>query len=103
MGNHIKTAEEIVNFPTYPAGTNSALSRNLTRDVWEACKGKKDRFGFTLQQCILSGAVNLDSGIGVYAGSHDSYKVFAPLFDKVIEEYHGHKPNAKHVSNMDAN
>lgn len=36
----------------------------------------------------------------MYAGSHDSYKVFAPLMDKVIEEYHGHKPDAKHKSKM---
>jgi len=43
----------------------------------------------------------LDSGIGVYAGSHDSYYTFAPLFDKIIEDYHGHKKNDKHIANMD--
>jgi arginine kinase len=36
----------------------------------------------------------------VYAGSHSSYKVFAPLMDKIIEEYHGHGPSAKHESKM---
>lgn len=35
------------------------------------------------------------------AGSHDSYKVFAELFDKIIEDYHGHKKDAHHVSDMD--
>lgn len=50
---------------------------------------------------ILSGAQNVDSGIGVYAGSHDSYTTFEDLFDKVIEDYHGHKKEDKHVSNMD--
>ena len=49
---------------------------------------------------ILSGAQNLDSAIGVYAGSHDSYYTFSDLFDKVIEDYHGHKKDDKHVSNM---
>lgn len=44
----------------------------------------------------------MDSGIGVYAGSHDSYKVFAPLMDKIIEDYHKHKKNDKHTSNMDS-
>lgn len=44
----------------------------------------------------------MDSGIGVYAGSHSSYKTFAPLFDKIIEEYHGHGNTKSHVSNMDA-
>jgi protein-arginine kinase len=37
----------------------------------------------------------------VYAGSHDSYHTFAPLFDKIVEDYHGHKHDAKHVSDMD--
>jgi hypothetical protein len=43
----------------------------------------------------------VDSGIGVYAGSHDSYSTFCKLFDPIIEEYHGHKKTDKHVSNMD--
>ena len=43
---------------------------------------------------------NTDSGIGIYAGSHDSYHEFAPLMDKVIEKYHGHGPNALHESKM---
>ena len=50
---------------------------------------------------ILSGSQNIDSGIGCYAGSHDSYTTFADLFDKVIEDYHKHDKNAKHVSDMD--
>jgi len=50
---------------------------------------------------ILSGAQNCDSGIGVYAGSHDSYTTFNEFFDKIIEDYHGHKTTDKHISNMD--
>ena len=38
----------------------------------------------------------MDSGIGVYAGSHDSYYTFSELFDPIIEWYHGHKKNDKH-------
>jgi len=37
---------------------------------------------------ILSGSQNVDSGIGLYAGSHDSYTTMSDLFDKVIEDYH---------------
>ena len=37
----------------------------------------------------------------MYAGSPDSYHAFSPIFDKIIEDYHGHKPDAKHVSDMD--
>jgi hypothetical protein len=43
----------------------------------------------------------VDSGIGVYAGSHDSYRTFADLFDKIVEHYHTHTKTDKHVSNMD--
>jgi len=30
--------------------------------------------------------------IGVYAGSPDTYTVFAPLMDKIVQGYHGFKP-----------
>jgi hypothetical protein len=50
---------------------------------------------------VLSGCQNVDSGIGAYAGSHQSYTDFADFFDPLIEMYHGHKKGAKHVSNMD--
>ena len=52
---------------------------------------------------ILSGVQNVDSGIGIYAGSHDTYTSFSDIFDKIIEDYHGHKKNDKHISNMDHN
>ena len=61
----------------------------------------KDKYGFTFKAAIFSGCKNTDSGIGVYAGSHDSYRVFADLFDKIILDYHGHKKEDKHVSDMD--
>jgi arginine kinase len=38
----------------------------------------------------------------VYAGTHDSYYAFKALFDPIIEAYHGHKPDSKHISNMDS-
>jgi hypothetical protein len=62
-----------------------------------------DDQGVTFKTMIFSGIKNQDSGIGLYAGSHGSYTTFNKLFDKVIEEYHGHGVDAKHVSNMDAN
>ena len=62
----------------------------------------KDASGVSFKTCIFSGVKNLDSGIGAYAGSHDSYTTFKKLFDPIIEKYHGHAPDASHVSNMDA-
>lgn len=69
--------------------------------MWEACKDKKDRYGFDFRSVIFSGSKWTNSGVGLYAGSHDSFYTFAPLFDKVIETYHGHKKTDKHISNMD--
>ncbi|KAI6196251.1 Arginine kinase [Aphelenchoides besseyi] len=70
----------------------SLLKKCLTKEVLDQLKNKKTSMGSTLMDIIRSGVYNLDSGIGVYAADYESYRVFAPLFDRVIEEYHGFKP-----------
>jgi len=68
----------------------SLLKKHLTKEVLDQLKDKKtESFGSTLRDVIQSGVENLDSGIGIYAPDAESYTVFAPLFDPVIEEYHG--------------
>ena len=37
----------------------------------------------------------------MYAGSPDTYKTFAPLFDPLIQKYHGKMKEVEHTSNMD--
>lgn len=101
VGSHLKTSNELTGFPVFPEGTKSLLSKYLSKDIWNHLKNVKDHHGFSFKQAIFSGCQNVDSGIGVYAGSHDSYKTFAELFDKVIEDYHGHKKESKHVNDMD--
>ena len=97
------TADELVDFDKFfPAGTKSALSKCMTKEIWEEYKDEKDSAGVSFKTCIFSGVKNLDSGIGLYAGSHDSYTKFNKLFDKVILDYHGHKPEDSHVSDMTA-
>ena len=96
-----KSADELKDFETFfPAGTDSALSRNMTKEIWEEYKDQSDDSGVTFKTCVFSGIKNLDSGIGLYAGSHSSYTKFAKLFDAVVEEYHGHKKSDKHVTDM---
>ena len=80
----------------FPNGTKSLLSKFLSRDIWDQLQNAQDAHGFSFADAIFSGCKNVVSGIGVYAGSHDSYKAFSPLFDKIIEQYHGHKPTDKH-------
>jgi len=101
MGSHLKSAADVRSFPHFPSGTTSLLSKTLTRDVWEKCAGKSDKYGFTFEQCIFSGCKWTNSGVGVYAGCHEGFYAFAPLFDKIISEYHGHSPSDKHISSMD--
>ena len=72
----------------------------MTEDIWNEYKGKKDKAGVPFELMVLSGCQNVDSGIGIYAGSHDSYTTFNKLFDKVVEDYHKHGVKDKHVSNM---
>ena len=92
----------LTGFPIFPEGVKSSVARFNTKDIWDQLKDKEDGKGVPYKLCIFYGYKNVDSGIGVYAGSHDSYKTFAPLMDKIIEEYHGHKKEDKHVSYMDA-
>ena len=101
MGSHLRSPSDITGMPYFPTGTKSLLHQCLTKDVWEKCKDRKDRFGFTFQQAIFSGSKWTTSGVGCYGGSHECYYDMAPFFDKVIESYHGHKPTDKHISSMD--
>lgn len=82
------------------ANTNSALSRNLTHEIWEKYKDKKCDKGVPFRLCVFSGIKNQDAGMGIYAGSKDSYKQFKELFDRVIEEYHAYPPNGHHTTDM---
>ncbi|KAI6222081.1 Arginine kinase [Aphelenchoides besseyi] len=74
---------------------SSLLAKNLTKDIVDKLKYKKTKLGATLYDVIRSGVENLDSGVGVYASDAESYKTFAPLFDKIIEDYHGFKPSER--------
>merc|ERR1712086_66742 len=57
--------------------------------------------GFSLAQAIAC-AVEFDNQhCGIYAGDWDSYKVFADVFDPLIQEYHGIAADAVHTSDMD--
>jgi hypothetical protein len=100
-GPHLKSPEEMTDLPYFPAGTKSLLCKCLNKQIWEQLKDKKDKHGFTFKQAIFSGSKWTESGVGVYAGSHDSYYAFAPLFDKIIQTYHGHGKTAVHKSDMD--
>uniref|UniRef100_A0AC35F0S8 Arginine kinase n=1 Tax=Panagrolaimus sp. PS1159 TaxID=55785 RepID=A0AC35F0S8_9BILA len=89
---------------------NSLLKKHLTQSVVDKLKYKKTKLGATLYDVIRSGVFNPDASVGVYAPDRvfnpdasvgvyapdsESYKVFAALFDPIIQEYHGFGPNDK--------
>ena len=87
-------------YPNFQNDCNSLLCKYLTAEVFEVLKEKKTGFGFTLERAINSGVKNIDSGIGVYAGDEESYTLFAPLFNPIIQEYHGFSTEDSHKSNL---
>lgn len=96
-----KSADELTDFDTFfTPECKSELKKCLTKEIWEEYKDKSCSQGVTFKTCIFSGVKNQDSGIGIYAGSHDAYKCFNKLFDQCITNYHKHGPDAKHTSDM---
>ncbi len=89
-----------MNYPKLPEDCKSMLCKHLTPESFEELKNKKTANGFTLEQAINSGVVNIDSGIGVYAGDKESYTLFDKLFDPIIKDYHGFGKEDKHTSNL---
>merc|ERR1711930_18565 len=82
---------------------HSLVASHVSKNVWEQLKGIKTKTsGFTLAKAIAC-AVEFDNQhCGIYAGDWDSYKDFAPVFDPIIQEYHGISSDSKHTSDMDA-
>lgn len=74
--------------------------RFLTPQIETELRDVRSNCGFTLGDITASGLKNPDSSIGAYAGGEDCYRAFAPLFDKIIEEYHGYSPSGLHKRNM---
>merc|ERR1712176_1090374 len=88
-------------FPTIQS-THSLVAKHVTKERWEQLKGIKTKTsGFTLIQAIACAVEFNNQHCGIYAGDWDSYKDFAPVFDPIIQEYHGISANAKHTSDMD--
>jgi len=68
-GSHLASSDALNGFPVFPPGTKSLLCKFLSRDVWDKYNSQKDDFGFPFIDAIYSGCKNVDSGIGIYAGS----------------------------------
>merc|ERR1711942_604579 len=82
--------------------SHSLVAKYVTKPIWDKLsKAVTKTSGFTLAQAIAC-AVEFDNQhCGIYAGDWDSYKVFADVFDPIIQEYHGIAADSVHTSDMD--
>ena len=77
-----QSAEELTDFDSFfTPECKSQLKKCLTKEIWEEYKDQKCDAGVSFKTCVFSGIANQDSGIGVYAGSHQAYTKFNKLFD----------------------
>ena len=76
------------------------LKKHLTAEIFGRLIQVNSKSGYSLNQLINSGLENPDSSVGVYAGDQDSYTAFALLLDNIIDDYHGHKNNVRHIGNL---
>merc|ERR1712186_160603 len=87
-------------FP-FIASQHSLVAKHVTKEKWDQLKNITTKTsGFTLSKAIACAVQFNNQHCGIYAGDWDSYKDFAPVFDPLIQEYHGIKPDAKHTSDM---
>nr|BAE16971.1 mitochondrial creatine kinase [Siphonosoma cumanense] len=94
------------NYPDL-ANHNNCMAETLTPEIYSKLRDKVTPNGWTLDQCIQTGVDNpghpFIKTVGIVAGDEESYEVFAPLFDKIIEERHGgYKPTDKHYTDLDS-
>merc|ERR1711899_589369 len=89
------------NFPIIKS-KHSLVAKHVTKDKWDKLKNIKTKTsGFTLYKAIAVSVEFDNQHCGIYAGDWDSYKDFAPVFDPLIQEYHGISASSKHTSDMD--
>merc|ERR1711893_30423 len=86
---------------------NNRMADHLTPAIYSKLRGKKTSNGRTFDQCIQTGVDNPGypsfKTFGLVAGDEESYALYSDLFDLLIEDYHGHKAEAKHVTDLDPN
>jgi protein-arginine kinase len=69
--------------------STSLLARHLDTELAAALRRETSSAGWRFDQLINSGLVVPESKVGVYVGDADSYRAFAPLLDRIIDDYHG--------------
>jgi len=85
---------------------NNWMSKCLTQELYEQLREKVTPNGYTLDLAIQTGVDNpghpFIMTVGATLGDEETYEVFKPFFDKVIEKRHnGYKPEDVHTADLD--
>lgn len=62
-------------------------------------KGKTSK-GFDIDYAIKAGVILPHVGVGIVNDGVESLNLYKELYDKIVEGWHGFKPEQNHVSNM---
>merc|ERR1711970_967352 len=97
----VYSAQTMAPFPEIKS-THSLTAKHVTAEKWAKLGDHVTATsGFSLAKAIAC-AVEFDNQhCGIYAGDWDSYKVFADVFDPIIQEYYGISADSVHTSDMD--
>ena len=94
--------------PNYPdlSKHNNWMAKCMTNEIYTQLADVKTNTGYTIDEAIQTGVDNpghpFIMTVGCVAGDEDSYKVFAPLLDTVIEKRHGgYGKDATHKTDLD--
>jgi creatine kinase len=64
-------------------------------ETFEELKDVKSDKGYTLSNVIMTGVVTPHLGVGATAGDMDCWTKFAPLYNKIIKDWHGYDPETQ--------
>lgn len=93
----IDQLKDFSDFPNFPRGAKSLLSRYLTPEIYQKYQHKRTYLsGCSLCDIILPGIENPELRIGVIAGDEECYELFCELFDPIITSLHKFTPGSTH-------
>merc|ERR1712183_109489 len=104
MGRSSSTPGQIIMSDPFPEikSSKSLVAKYVTEPVWnKLSQVVTETSGFSLAKAIACALEFDNQHCGIYAGDWDSYKVFADVFDPIIQEYHGISADSVHTSDMD--
>ena len=86
---------DVSDFPFFPRGATSLLSRYLTREIYNEYEDRRtSTSNCSLPELIRPGTENPKLRIGVVAGDEECYQTFSSLFDPIISGLHNFVPGS---------